>query len=208
VEDLAVPDLRLPDLRMLDLVPPTDLTDCVMPTIASTVGPGPNLAITLSDVRLNGGGNTARIAPGASFSLRADWSIRDNGCCIDQIIVGVAPSNPQACLMSRQVPNPGLTGTDTVTLTAPTAPGGVHAAFPLRPGVQLRPRLVDGERRAYVRGRLRRDLRAMRRVRNTSGNAAGAGDGENEQPPVLVGSLAGGSGCGATPSVSCLSFTL
>jgi hypothetical protein len=121
-----MPDLRLPDLAMPDLTP-----TCNAAAPPSTVGPGPDLSITISGVQLNGGGNVARIAAGSTFSLTANWSLKQvAGCpnCVDQIIVGVAPSDPQTCLYDG-VPSGNKTGTTTVNLTAPTTPGNYTLRF-------------------------------------------------------------------------------
>jgi hypothetical protein len=134
--DGAVPDGATPDLAM-DLAAPADLAQppdllpmCLMPTIASTVGPGPNLSITLSKVKLNGSGKFAHIAPGATFSLTADYSLSDNGNNVDQILIGVAPNNTAlACLFNATVSGGGASGTATVMLTAPTQPGSYTLRF-------------------------------------------------------------------------------
>lgn len=120
--DLAgSPDLPAPpDL----LVPPDLLPTCTLPSIPATVGPGPSLAITLSNVRVAGGGNTAHVLPGVTFSLKADYSLSDNGNNVDQILIGFAPPNaPAACLFDGTVHGGGASGTATVNLIAPTAPG-------------------------------------------------------------------------------------
>ena len=144
-EDLAMsmPDLDGADLASAtapadlamsmpppDLAIPRDLSICSPPSLKSTVGPGPNLAITLSNVKLNGGGNVAHVAAGATFTVKADYSITDSGGNpIDQIILGIAPSNPQVCLFSAVVHNTTITGNATVSLTAPTTPGTYTLRF-------------------------------------------------------------------------------
>jgi len=138
--DLAAPVVEPPDLAdradlaalpgpTPDLAPAgspdlalVDQGGCLPPSLQESVGPGPNLGIVLSKVKLNGGTNFATVAPGASFTLRADYELKDNGCCVDQIIVGTA-TTPQACLFDGKVFFPGSSGNRDVTLTAPTAPG-------------------------------------------------------------------------------------
>lgn len=113
-----------------DLAIPRDLSTCSPPSLPSTVGPGPNLAITLSNVKVNGGGNFAHVNAGAMFNVSADYSITDSGGNpIDQIIIGIAPSNPQACLFNAVVHNTTITGNGTVSLTAPTTPGTYTLRF-------------------------------------------------------------------------------
>lgn len=113
----------------LAVVAPPDLaTACDPPMLAGTVT-GPSLGITLSNVHVNGGGNFAHVAPGAKFNLAATWSIQDSGCCVDQIIVGVAPDSPQACLFDAFVPANGASGTTVVVLTAPVVEGTYTVRF-------------------------------------------------------------------------------
>jgi hypothetical protein len=118
--DFAMRDFAMPDLAMPDLT-----ATCNAAAPPSTVGPGPDLSITISGVQINGGGNVARVAAGTSFSLFASWSLKQvAGCptCVDQIVVGVAPSDPQACLYDG-VPNGTKSGSTTVNLLAPSTPG-------------------------------------------------------------------------------------
>lgn len=129
--DLQMPDLRMPDLRMPDLQMPDLGPTCNATPPPPSVGPGPDLSITISGVKLDGGGNVARVAAGATFALQANWSLKQSsGCpmCIDQIVVGVAPSDPQTCLYDA-VPNGTKTGTTTVNMTAPSTPGTYTLRF-------------------------------------------------------------------------------
>jgi len=128
--DLAMstipPDLATPR----DLAIPRDLSMCNPPPIGDSVGPGPNLAIKLSNVKVAGGGKVAHVAAGATFTVSADYSISDSGGNnIDQIIVGIAPSDPQDCLFNDNVHNQTLTGNGTATLAAPTTPGTYTLRF-------------------------------------------------------------------------------
>ncbi len=128
----ADPTSSSPDLSVSppDLTLPPDLTMCNPPSLNSTVGPGPNLAITLSNVKIDGGGNFAHVAAGAPFTVSADYSITDSGGNnIDQIIVGIAPSDPQDCLFNGNVHNQTRTGNGTANLTAPTTPGTYTLRF-------------------------------------------------------------------------------
>lgn len=139
---MSLPDLDAPDLASMtpadlsllpppaDLALPSDLSSCNPPPLKPTVGPGPNLAITLSNVQVNGGGSFAHVAAGATFTVSADYSITDSGGNnIDQIIVGLAPSDPQACLFDGNVHNQTRSGNGTATLTAPTTPGTYTLRF-------------------------------------------------------------------------------
>lgn len=123
--DLAMSVADLATAAPADLAPM-----CNPPNIGSTVGPGPNLAITLSRVKINNGSNFAHVAPGATFSVRADYSITDDpGGNIDQILVGIGvPSTPLDCLFDATVSGTS-NGTNTLTLTAPTTPGTYTLRF-------------------------------------------------------------------------------
>jgi len=113
------------DLAGADLSP-----SCAPPIIPTTVGPGPNLSITLSKVKINGGSNFAQVTAGAMFTLTANYSIKDTGGKIDQIIIGYNPPNaPLACLFNAVVPASGSSGTATLSLTAPTTPGTYTLRF-------------------------------------------------------------------------------
>jgi hypothetical protein len=64
------------------------------------------------------------------FNVSANYSITDSGGNpIDQIIIGIAPNDPQACLFDAVVHNATLTGNATVSLTAPTTPGTYTLRF-------------------------------------------------------------------------------
>jgi hypothetical protein len=122
----SVPDLAMPR----DLTIPRDLSMCDPPSIGATVGPGPNLAIKLSNVKVNGGGHVAHVAAGATFTVTADYSISDSGGNNrDQIVVGLAPSSPQDCLFDANVHNETRTGNGSATLTAPATPGTYTLRF-------------------------------------------------------------------------------
>jgi hypothetical protein len=138
--DLAMsvaPDLAsavAPDLAMsvadLAVARPDLATACSPPSIGSTVGPGPNLAITLKNVKLNNGSNFTHLAAGATFTVKADYALTDGGNNIDQILVGIGvPSTALACLFDATVSGGGANGTSTVTLTAPTTPGTYTLRF-------------------------------------------------------------------------------
>lgn len=105
--------------------PPPDMTTCIPPSLMSTVGPGPNLSITLSNVKLDGGSSFAHVAAGATFTLQADYSITDGGNNIDQILVGIGSPSSTAmdCLFNGNVNHTTVSSSNSITLTAPTTPG-------------------------------------------------------------------------------------
>ena len=87
---------------------------------------GGTATITVTNVALDGGTNLALdVAPGAPITLTFDYAIRDVGCpgCVDQILVGYAPSSPQACVYDGIPGSFGATGSATAQLNAPTSPG-------------------------------------------------------------------------------------
>lgn len=110
----------------------------LMPKAALPVSAPDGLPITISGARINGGGNSAgHILPGAQFTLATDFAISDPGCpgCIDQIIVGLAPvesssaGSGQGCVYNGVPGTNGVSGTGTVTMTAPTTPGQYFVRF-------------------------------------------------------------------------------
>ncbi len=89
------------------------------------------LGVTLSNVKINGGSNTAYVAPGSTFSLSMDYSIVDPGCpgCIDEIQIGFSTSDPVACAYTGVPGAAGVSGSATLTLTAPGTPGVYYLGF-------------------------------------------------------------------------------
>ena len=67
--------------------------------------------VTISSVQINGGSNTAIIAPGSTFNLSLNYSIIDPGCpgCIDEIEIGFSTAGaPFTCIYTGI---PGVEGT-------------------------------------------------------------------------------------------------
>ena len=89
------------------------------------------LGVTLSNVRINGGGNTGFVSPGSSFSVSLDYSIVDADCpaCIDQIQIGFSTGDPLACAYDGIPSTGGATGSATLNLTAPATPGVYYLGF-------------------------------------------------------------------------------
>jgi hypothetical protein len=83
--------------------------------------------ITLSQVKLDGGSNSLfSLQPNQQFTATIDYTIKqrsDCPYCIDQILVGVAPNNPQACIYNGIPSMGGTSGSASVTMTAPSQPG-------------------------------------------------------------------------------------
>jgi len=82
--------------------------------------------VNVTNVDMNGQGNSISVSPGASITISLDYEIWSNsGCpgCIDQIVVGIE-NTPKYCAYNN-IPGsyPGETGSNTHTITAPTAPG-------------------------------------------------------------------------------------
>jgi len=92
--------------------------------------------LTIAPVSGTGVNPGTHVAPGATTTLTANYSISPvGGCpsCIEQIVVGiVGQTNAQGCLYDA-IPGGGVTNTGTVTLTAPSTPGiylvGVRSAL-------------------------------------------------------------------------------
>ncbi len=91
--------------------------------MAATVSP----FVVFSNVHINGGGNEAKVAAGATFTVTADTNFLDNDYCpgcIIQAYIGIQDSNTYSCVRDNGMAEPwhGVR-TDTATLTAPTTPG-------------------------------------------------------------------------------------
>jgi hypothetical protein len=86
------------------------------------------LGITVTNARINGGGNQAHVAPGLPFTLDFDFNNTQSWCpgCIVQTYVGLNSdvSKPQACASSVIAgATPGTTSHSSVLLTAPLIHG-------------------------------------------------------------------------------------
>jgi len=82
--------------------------------------------VTVINVKINGGISTAHVAPGATFTITADYNIVDNNCptCIDAVVVGLQTSATPSCFYHGiEGPTPGRTAAGSATLTAPTVNG-------------------------------------------------------------------------------------
>lgn len=106
------------------------------PAIAPMVATGTDVWGQIADVSIAGGGNTAVVQPGAQLSYTLTWSLRDSDfictSCQDQIEVGLVPGGRQRCVYDDNPPqNQTLTGSTTVTMTAPSAPGVYALRFQL-----------------------------------------------------------------------------
>jgi predicted outer membrane repeat protein len=83
--------------------------------------------ITYTGVSINGGSNTATVAPGASVTLSYSLSVVFNTAtgycpgCIVQLYLGVGSTSP-TLQCEDHIPN-GYSATRSMTFTAPTAPG-------------------------------------------------------------------------------------
>lgn len=81
-----------------------------------------------------GGAKLLVVAPGATFTLAAGYSILDCICsgCIDQIQVGLVPGATKQCIYSSNPScSPASTGTGTTTFTAPATRGVYDIRFRL-----------------------------------------------------------------------------
>ncbi len=104
----------------------------VLPHVPLPVSSAQGLPITIHSASINGGGNSsARITPGASFTVSLGYTLSDPGCpgCVDQLIIGLGDNNPRACAYTGSPGSSGTSGTSTVTLTAPTVPGVYFLRF-------------------------------------------------------------------------------
>jgi len=95
------------------------------------LNPGAQLPVSITNVRVNGGGDTALVGPGSSFTVGMDYAIADERCpgCVDQIQIGFSHGEPLTCIYNG-VPGPGgKTGSAEITLTAPNEAGTYYLGF-------------------------------------------------------------------------------
>jgi hypothetical protein len=120
------PDMPAPPSDM-PAPPPDTAGPCQPPHALSATASGP-LNIMLGNMQLNGGTQIADVAAGATFTFSADYAINDTACrtCRDQIIVGIAPEDPQGCLYSGGARS---SGHGQVSMTAPSTPGTYTIRF-------------------------------------------------------------------------------
>ena len=88
--------------------------------------------VTISNVHINRGGNSSFIAPGSTFSLSLDYSITDAPCpgCIDEIEIGFSTASaPFTCIYTGIPGAVGTSGSATIQVTAPAAPGIYYLGF-------------------------------------------------------------------------------
>ena len=86
---------------------------------------------TISNVRLNAGGNIAFVSPGSILSVSMDYSIVDTVCpgCIDEIEIGFSTENPFTCIYTGIPGVEGDSGSATIEVTAPSVPGVYFLGF-------------------------------------------------------------------------------
>jgi uncharacterized protein YjdB len=95
------------------------------------LSPSPSYGVTISNVRVNGGGDTVTVEPGAALNVTLSYSIVDTACpgCIDQIQVGFSSGKPFTCVYNGVPGASGKSGTASFTTTAPSTPGTYYLAF-------------------------------------------------------------------------------
>jgi hypothetical protein len=98
------------------------------PTLSPTPAPP---VVTISNVSVNGGANTATVAPGAALTIALNYHIYDALCpdCIDQIELGFSTQSPTSCVYSG-IPGPtGVSGSTSANFTAPTTTGTFYLGW-------------------------------------------------------------------------------
>jgi len=91
--------------------------------LASTMS---SCCLAITNVKINGGGSTAHVSPGATFIISGSYYVVDNTCptCDDAVVVGLDTGATPSCLFHGvEGPAPGRTASGQTTLTAPTAKG-------------------------------------------------------------------------------------
>lgn len=103
------------------------------PSVASSVSAQ---GITLSNVRINGGGATAVARGGNSVSVRTQFMIVDGDCggCVKQIEIGAVPGAFEGCIYDANPPGGGASGEELIDVAMPsvTVPTRVDLRFNLR----------------------------------------------------------------------------
>ncbi|HXD12068.1 MAG TPA: CSLREA domain-containing protein, partial [Anaerolineales bacterium] len=98
----------------------------LIPTSSSFAG------VTISNVRINSGGNSGFVSPGSTFRLTMDYSIVDTGCpgCIDEIEIGFSTdSAPFTCIYTGIPGVEGTSGSAAIDVTPPSTPGIYYLGF-------------------------------------------------------------------------------
>src|SRR5690349_13036074 len=91
-----------------------------------SISTSPSFAgVTISNVRINGGGSSTFLAPGSTFTLSLDYSIVDAGCpgCIDEIEIGFSTGAPFSCIYYGIPGVVGTSGSASIEVTVPSTPG-------------------------------------------------------------------------------------
>src|SRR5215510_13069609 len=119
-------------IAQLGLVPNAVMKASAAPA-QDAVPPRPSFAgVTISNVQINGGGNSAFLAPGSTFTLSLDYSIVDAGCpgCIDEITIGFSTiSSPFSCIYLGIPGVAGTSGSASINVTLPSTPGVYYFGF-------------------------------------------------------------------------------
>ena len=95
------------------------------------LSPSPSYGATISNVRVNGGGDTVTVNPGAALNVSLSYSIVDTACptCIDPIQLSFSSGKPFTCVYSGIPGASGKSGTASFTTAASSAPGTYYLAF-------------------------------------------------------------------------------
>ena len=99
-----------------------------VPTATPTDTPAPFIGFNISAVNLNGAGTSATVPAGYPVVVTYNYQVFSDPCpgCITQLVTGLgAPGSHGGSCAYNGVPgvSPGVTGSENVTLTAPSTPG-------------------------------------------------------------------------------------
>ena len=112
--------------------------------------PGMTYPVSLTNVSVNGGGDTAVVEPGSSFTVTMDYHLADAQCpdCVNSILVGFSnePTQTLGDCVYEGVPGfEGGKGGAEIGVTAPITPGTYHLGFDqARKYYQCHPKWVNG----------------------------------------------------------------
>jgi hypothetical protein len=134
-------------------LPPTEtatltatVADTATATATSTTDPTQGFGWSVSNVSLNGGGNSITVSPGGQFRVQLDyqvWNAVSCPSCIAQIVIDLSNGARYCAYDSIPGVYPGALGTNTITLNAPDVPG----AYTLQAGFDLQFSCADAMNR-------------------------------------------------------------
>ncbi len=90
--------------------------------------------LSLTNVSVNGGGDTAVVEAGSAFTVTMDYRIADAGCPdrVNWIMVGLSTDSPPGCIYGGIPGADGTDGSAEIAMQAPRTPGKYDLGFDVR----------------------------------------------------------------------------